>query len=239
MAGKSGLLLQSPNPASDDAPACVTSVTIQLKSVLGPRMDPLRESKQGSLPTTGPYPKYRTGVLLFPGVDVQIFHGRLDGQYAVQVSSPYAISAYQVDLCRKQLFADAHNVRINCLEISFKVRDSYIGGNGNSGSASSARPLQEGKRATPYFRRNAVGHAWCAEWDAVAHILHVRVVPDRSFLNGCGIATLRDVVGLRGLNLGALLASDDICKLPVPWNFSKSREVLTDRLAGMLRELCF
>jgi|ERR1017187_4535362 hypothetical protein len=239
MKNESTLNLQTENLASDDTAACTTTVTIELKSALGPRIDPVRELKQGSLPPTSPYPQYTSGKLLFPGVDVKIFHGRLDGQYAVQVSSTYAISAYQVDLCLKQLFADARNVRINCLEISFKLRDFSAGGNGSGGSTSSVRSLQGGRRATPDFRRNAVGHAWCAEWDAVAHILHVRVVPDRSFLNGCGIVTLRDVVGLRGLSLSALLSPQDVCTLPIPWTFSKSREVLTQRLQRMLDEFYF
>jgi hypothetical protein len=62
---------------------------------------------------------------------------------------------------------------------------------------------------------------------------------DRGFLAGFGIVALRDVIGLRRLKLDALLTSDDICKLPVQWTFSISREVLTERFQQMLEEFVF
>jgi hypothetical protein len=228
------------NGYEDDAPACTTSVTIDLKSVLGPQMDFLRESKQGALPTSSPYPRYTTGVLLFPGTNVRILHGRSDGHYRVQVgNSCDAVSMYEVNLCLQHLFTDASKVRIQCLKISFKVRDFYAVGNGSSGSASSPRPRQEGKRATPEFPLNAAGLPWYVEWDAYRRSLQILVEVDRDFLAGFGIVALRDVVGLRRLKLGELLSPEDIEKLPVPRTFSTSREVLSTRLQRMLAEFNF
>jgi hypothetical protein len=239
MTGKSELHLQSPNPTWDTPPAYTSSVTIDLRSDSGLRLDLLRELKRGSLPANSQYLGCTTGILLFPGTGVRIFHGRRDHQYALQVASSYSICRHEVELCRQQLFADARNVRVLCLEICFKVREIGAGWNGRNGTARSAHQLENGKRDRPQFRLNAVGLPWHAETDNGAGLLRVRVVLDRAFLTGCGIATLRDVVGLRQLRLDALLSRKDICQLPVPFNFSTSREVLAERLQRMLAGFFF
>ena len=77
------------------------------------------------------------------------------------------------------------------------------------------------------------------EWDANSRTLQVLVEVDRDLLAAFGIATLRDVAGLRQVKLDALLSPEDICQLPVPWTFSKAREVLTERLQRMLEEFYF
>lgn len=231
---------QNLNLASDDAPACATSVNVVLKSELGHKLDLLRESKQGVLPASSQYPRWTTGVMLIPGTDVQILHGRSDGRYRVQVGNRCdAVSMYEVELCRRQLFTDARDVRVDCMQIRFKVGEIGAGWNGRGGPASSSQQFQNGTRLRSQFRPNAVGLPWHAEWDNGAGLLRVRVMLNRPFLTRCGIATLRDVIGLRQVKLGTLLSPKDICQLPVPFSFSKSREALTERLEQMLRELCF
>jgi hypothetical protein len=237
MTARAELHQHSPNLALDEGPAYITSVTIELKSASNPRLDGLGQAREGLLPTNSPYPKCTTGIMLLPSVDVQILHGRSDGQYLFQIADASGIVMSQINHCLQQLFENACAVRIHCLEISFKVGDIYADGYVVPGSSNGTRRRRKHKRVN--FRRNATGLPWLAEWDEDAFLLRVRVVPDRSFLNGCGIATLRDVVRLRQLKIGALLSPEDVCQLPVPWNFSKSREVLTERLQRMLEEFSF
>jgi hypothetical protein len=239
MTAKGELPQHSPNLALDEGPAYITSVTTDLKSASSLRLDGLGQAEVRLLPTDSPYPKCTTGVMLLPSVDVQVLHGRNDGQFRLQVASPSAIFMSEVTGCQQLLFDNARDVRIHCLEIYFKVGDIYADGYGVAVTSGSTRRPRKHKRDNSNFRRNATGLPWHAEWDEGAFLLRVRVVPDRYFLTQCGLATLRDVVCLRQLKIGALLSPEDVCQLPVPWNFSKSREVLTARLQRMLKELCF
>jgi hypothetical protein len=230
---------QNLNPAWDDSPAHIPSLTIDLKSAQRPRLDHLSEAQQLVLPATSLYPRRTSGLLVIPGTFVEIYHGRDDGQCRLRMINRHVIYQGDVNLFMKQLFAEASNVRNYSLKVFFRVRDFGAGGNGSNGSAISARRLEDGKQATLKFRRNSIGHAWHAGWDAEAGALEIRVALDRTFLTGCGIVTLRDVVGLRRLSLSALLSPQDICQLPVPWNFSESREALTERLQRMLEGFYF